>query len=647
MMDTTARRFRVTIFEDEADTVGVDVSALVEEDIAHQRSLFEMESPISCNAEFVLVGNSDGSDGINLDPDTSTVIRPGAPVLFEYRNDAGTWRLVPWGARQVIRFAKAIRPDAIDPGQPWDVWRVRIRCQQTLKQQQELEAAFDAEYGTTAPGRFTTEEQLGAFRDYTVLATRICTAKDLNFAPQSGDPTPTFEYNTVINYDPRTADSALAFLHKFIYCNPDTSGQAYYLWQDNQQRVRIGRANLTTTRVSGDTLLNARWEPYSEDLISFKPVEEESQQMPGKLRVTAVARFSVRKRNPLISVTRSPADGATDPTQIQEAYSYDYNSWAGAIRTLITRTTVPKRQIIEGATGSVMLERVVTEKQYDLLSGRRLSRVLILRFGPRHLADESESTEELLLTREEQVYSYNSDGTLSSVRTIKSAVPTLAQIEADENERLQQKGISATIDQLTSGGGKEWAKTKFRAYNLDRQSDLIAYQPVSNANTPDARPQATETQENPWYTKEVPIFRDRVLNYNGIPVSKRVKTVDVGAFVFGGQRFNQLADNLALREAGEYSQYTIKFPLTDAIANAWEKPGLGLIVYDYLSDKTKVFGSFGGETIVFGRDTVECLVNAEYIGTIEDGAMVTPGEIVRVTLDGQVRVTLDDIARVV
>ena len=108
-----------------------------------------------------------------------------------------------------------------------------------------------------------------------------------------------------------------------------------------------------------------------------------------------------------------------------------------------------------------------------------------------------------------------------------------------------------------------------------------------------------------------------------------------------------MADNLALREAGEYSQYTIKFPLTDAIANAWEKPGLGLIVYDYLSDKTKVFGSFGGETIVFGRDTVECLVNAEYIGTIEDGAMVTPGEIVRVTLDGQVRVTLDDIARVV
>lgn len=646
-LDSTPRPFRVTIYEDDSDLVGVDVSSMVLDGVALQQSPLDMEDPVVCTAEFTLIGDSDGSDPVDLDPDTSTYIRPGARVLFEYRNYAGVWREVPWGARQVIAFATATRPDAIDPGQIWDVWKVEIRCQQTLKQQQWIESSFDAEYGTTAPGRFTTEEQLGEFRTYDVLAQRICEAKDLNFAPQPGDPIPTMAYNTYVAHDPRTADSALATLQRFLASNPDTSGQTYSLWQDNLERVRIARANLTTTRQPSDLLLNARWEKDSNDLISFKPINQQRQQMPGKLRVTGIARFSVRKKNPLISVTRSPADGATTPTEIQEAYSYDYNSWAGATRTIITQTRVPKRQIIEGAVGSVVLERVETQKEYDLLSGRRLSRVTIRRYGPRHLADESESTEEILLTREEQQYSYNSDGTLASVRTIKSAVPTLAQIEAAEDERLTLRGASASIDVIQSGGGSAWSKSKFRAFNLERQSDLIAYQPITNANTPDSRPQATETQENPWYTKEIPIFYDRELRYNNVPLSKRVKPIDVGAYIFGGQRFSQLADNLALREAGSYSQYKIKFPLTDAVADAWTRPGMGIVVYDYLTDKTKVFGAFGVSTILFDNDSLECLVNAEYIGTIEDGALITAAEVARVTLDGQLRVTLDDQVRVI
>ena len=144
-----------------------------------------------------------------------------------------------------------------------------------------------------------------------------------------------------------------------------------------------------------------------------------------------------------------------------------------------------------------------------------------------------------------------------------------------------------------------------------------------------------------------PIFADRLLQYNGVTISNRVKPVSIGNFVFAGEKFGYLADNLALREAGSYTQYAIRFALSDAISSAWTKPGLGLLIYDYLSQKTKVFGSFGGETIVFGKESVECLINAEYIGTTEDGTLITAAEVGRVTLSGQQRVTLDNIARVV
>ena len=116
MIDATARAYRVTIYQDDADLVGTDVSNLVsDEGIGLQRSPLDIETPISCTGEFTLVENSNNSGGINLDPDTSTYIRPGARVLFEYQNYADAWVEVPWGARQVIAFATADRPDSIDP----------------------------------------------------------------------------------------------------------------------------------------------------------------------------------------------------------------------------------------------------------------------------------------------------------------------------------------------------------------------------------------------------------------------------------------------------------------------------------------------------------------------------------------------------
>ena len=79
MIDATARAYRITIYQSDADLVGTDVSYLVsDEGLALQRSPLDIETPIVCTAEFALVENSDNSGGINLDPDTSTYIRPGA-----------------------------------------------------------------------------------------------------------------------------------------------------------------------------------------------------------------------------------------------------------------------------------------------------------------------------------------------------------------------------------------------------------------------------------------------------------------------------------------------------------------------------------------------------------------------------------------
>lgn len=646
MIDATARAYRITIYQDDADLIGTDVSNLVsEQGLAVQRSPLDIETPIACTGEFTLVENSDNS-GINLDPDTSTYIRPGARVLFEYQNYAGAWGEVPWGARQVIAFATADRPDSIDPGQPWKPWSVEIKCQQTLKQQQWIESAFDAEYGASAPGNFETPEQIGTYRDFATLATGICSAKGLNFAPQPGDPTPTMNYNGYIGYDPQTADSALAFLQKILYCNPDTSGYTYTLWQDNQNRVRIARVNLTTIRQPSELLFTARWELHSDDLISFKPINQQRQQMPGILRVSAIARFDEFKENPLISIERSPADGATNPTQIKEAYSYDHNNWLFGERFIKTKLTVPKAQLKKDAIGDVVLEKVEKTKKYSILSGRRLYGETIRRFGPEILADEKSAFpwREIELTKHENDYNYNFDGTPKSVRTQFSAIPKLVQ---GEGSGLALEGAGSSIDATQSAGGSEFTKTKFRTFNLERQSDLIAYQPISNANTPDSRPAQVETQEIPWVTRSLPIFQTRSLLYNNVPLSNRVKAISIGAFVFNGSRFTQLVDNLLLREAGSYSQYEVKFPLRDAIAQNWTKPGMGLVIFDYAIGKSRVLGSFGGETIVFGVDSVECLINAETIGTVEDGPMLTAAEIGRITLDGQPRTTLDGAPRIV
>jgi hypothetical protein len=652
-LNATARPFRITIYRNALDLVGVVVSGFVnEEGLALQRSPVEMEAPVTCTGRFTLLGNSDGTSGVDLDPDTSDLIRPGAPVLFEYQNYAGTWREVPWGARQVIAFATPERPDSIDPGAQTDAWSVEIETQQTLKQQQWIESAFDLEYGLTQPGQFATAAQIGVYRSFGDLATGICRAKSLIFSPQVGDPSPSMDYNGYVGYDPRNADSALAYLNKIIYCNPDASGQTYFIWQDNQNRVRVGAANLKTTRLTGDLLLDSRWELYAEDLITFKPIKQKRQQMPGKLRVHGIAQFDVFKTNPIESRETPPDDGATDSAQIQTTYSYDYNDWNRGTRFTKTETTVPARLVAKAGTsgvafssGGTILDRTETTKTYSIFFGRRLEQVKTERFGPKALADDKTDTTVILLSRETKTYTYNQDGTVDKVDTNTVAVPNLVQGSATNKTALT--GASRSIDKTTHTGNSTFVKARFRAVNQERQSNNMIYHPGFSSNSPESRPQNAETQEIPWERVQKPLFQDRVLLYNGVTLSDRIKTIDVGTIVFGGGRMPQLADNLAIRLSGGYSQYEVKFPLSDATAAAWEKPGLGTKVYDYLTVKTKIFGSFGGETIVFGANSVECLINAEYLGTVENGNQITPAEVQRLTLSGADRQTLSGATRVV
>jgi hypothetical protein len=650
-LNATARLFRITIYRNALDLVGVVVSGFVSEDgLALQRSPVEMEAPVVCTGQFTLLGNSDGTSGIDLDPDTSDLICPGARVYFEYQNYAGVWQEVPWGARQVIAFATAERPDSIDPEEQTKAWSVEVQTQQTLKQQQWIESAFDLEYGLTQPGKFTTVAQIGAYRSFGDLATGICSVKNLTFSPQPGDPTPSMAYNGYVGYDPRNADSALAYLNKIIYCNPDASGKTYFIWQDNQNRVRVGEANLKTTRTATDLLLDSRWELTREDLITFKPIKQQRQQMPGKLRVHGIAQFDVFKTNPIESTETPPDDGATESAQIQTAYSYDYNDWVQGTRFTKTQTTVPARLITRSGTsgsttGTTVLDRTETTKTYSIIFGRRLEKVVTERYGPKALADETTNTSVILLSRETKTYSYNQDGTVDKIDTQTNAVPNLSQSSVTNKTALV--GAERSIDKTRHTGNSAYVKSRFRAVNQERQSNSMIYHPGSSSNTPESRPQNAETQEIPWETKQVPLFQDRVLLYNGVTLSDRIKPVSVGPVVFDGQRMPQLADNLAIRLSGGYSQYEVKFPLSDVTAAAWTKPGLGLKIYDYLTNKTKIFGSFGGETIVFGATSVECLINAEYLGTVENGNQITPAEVQRLTLSGADRLTLSGAIRVV
>jgi hypothetical protein len=629
--DIRARAYRIVIYRDDADTVGLDVSGMVSEDgLIWQESPVEHEAPPSCTAEFTLVANSVGISLVDLDPDTSTYIRPGARVYFQYKNYAGSWVDLPRGTRQVIAFATADRPDSTDPDEPPKLRSVEIKCQQTLKQQQWIESAFDPQYNK--------KPYLGVYSTLDDLASGICQAKDLVFSPQPGDPTPAISYNDRVYYDPRTADSAIAFVHKLAALNPNTSGKEYGLWQDNSERVRWYETTLTTTQPQSNLLFDARWELYGEDLISYKPINQTRQQMPGILRVSAIARYAEAKTNPLTSFTRNDD---------QTLEAYDYNNWVFAERFIKTTTRVPASQVKEGATGTVTLDRTEITKEYDLFNNRLVSRVTARRFGPQHLADESGSLDIIELTRKIEDYSWNYDGSLNHIRTQFFAIPKLVQGEAEAGQELAIAPASKSIAAHDSGGGFEYSKYRSTAHNLQRQSDLYAYAPVSNANTPDSRPPNAEIQEEPFLDVRKPIFQDRELRYNGVAISKRVKTVPVDAMVFNGARLGQLADNLSYREAGSYSQYEIKFALTDAIAATWTRPGMACAVYDQLTAKTKVFGLFGGCTIAFGNDSLEVLCNGEFLGTVEDGTLITVAEVGRVTLDGEARTTLDNQARVV
>jgi hypothetical protein len=663
-LDLTARRWKITIYQSATDLVGKDISDFVSQDgVILQQSPFTPEAPVTCTAEFTLIADSDGNSALDLDPDTSIYIRPGAPIYFQYYNYAGTLVDVPWGARQVIVFTSPERPDSYDLGGQAMLWSVKVQTQQTLKQQQTIESAFDLEYGQNQPGLFSNPSILGNYRSYISLLTGIGAVKGIPFVPQPGDPVPAFQYNASVTYDPYQADSAFAYVHKLLYYNPNTSGRANGLWQDNAGRMRVFEANLKTTRTQADTLFSANWAPYSADLIAFRNINGQRQQLPGILRVVATARWQVAKTNPLV-ITQRTQNAGGNGVQITEAYSSTYIDWSGFKTTIIKRTTVPQSQIVASGGSSVSIggstqgEQETTVKtytqdqrlwynivtqQWEYINKRILTTSETKREGPAAIATGGASFGNTLLSREVTQYFYKIDDSVDYTITYKYAHPDIVE-PGSASVSIGGDGLVGHQTFLSAYGGA--TNARHSAGNSDTTSQQIVYSPVSNTNAADAVAQNAEVQESPWETKTLAVYRDRILTYNGQTISGRVKTINVGAFVFDGSQLNQLADNLLIREGSAFSQHEIKFALTDDIAAAWTRPGMAVIVDDYLTNKTKVFGSFGGSTIKFGAETVECIINGEYLGTVQGGNQLTAAQTGRVTLSGAQLVSAAGAARV-
>lgn len=277
---------------------------------------------------------------------------PGNLVTIRIADSSGVLRNAPFGAR--LRINEFDFDDGRGrPGEGQKPPQITLMLTDKLGQAREAEPPTEPE-----------EIEIGQDTAITEVIRQYLEQKQLNLETVSGDPTPTATTKAPIKFTGQ--DSVIEMSHKYLWCNPDTATEARFLWVDNQERVRIGAANLAPT--------TAIFEVGADNLVLYKDIQEEKEKLPGKIKVTATGKLAKPTKDP---PTQSTAVFDPDGYRISTTTTSHLtdNTNPRYLQKAVTRTTVTRSKDVfpdkTGLPAFITSERSVNVTWYSKATKRK------------------------------------------------------------------------------------------------------------------------------------------------------------------------------------------------------------------------------------------------------------------------------------
>lgn len=640
-----ALQFQVIIYLDENDTTGLDVSDWVGEGgIDVTRSAITRDRAVTCRAEFSLVASLFSDYGTDF-PEALNVynnprFRAGAIVDIKEWNGA-TFELLDFGGRQRINAVAAIDPFSTNIGEAPGFYGIKIQCVQNCERMAYLRSAFDPEI----PEGFTLVQNyfLGTARNIKDLSSNY--TRDLglgNIVTIAGDPDPSETTNRYVAHEVDKGNSPLDYAHKILSYNPTEEGKMFFLWQDNLERMRIGLLDRTVPANSTKALLDERWGQHC-DIEEYILVTDPRPPLAGKIKVTGRHKFAQFKENPILRAGRNggnTAQGApSDASHTVFWDTYDYNDWALGQRFFQRNTQVSGYKLEDGSSYSGYFSEQKILKIYGF--DKKLTEIREWNYStPKVISGREKQLLPLLVSYKRTRYFYNFAGDLVEEILEEWALPEA--VNAEPTSPTDKKLVSAGNKARNySANGSDYSQARIDVPPITLIGSTLLYQSSSVSNTPEARSQAPEVQEEPWFETQLPVWSIITVIFAGFLLDGRVQEIDVGDLNFSGN-LRKLGTIVMMEQVGTYLQRTIAVGYRQ-VAGRCEIPGQQMHIFEDQEQKKFVWICAGGDVIELRSDTARYVSNLEYIGTMPSvgntgGAMLAPAASVRRLPNGNVKV---------
>lgn len=597
MLNIASRKFEVVIYKGDASPWNV-TNLVSSEGISLTRQALTKESPPIVEGQLTLIGT--GGESLNPRVNLSRFL-PGNLVTIRIADSGGVLRDAPFGAR--LRINEFDFDDGRGkPGEGQKPPQITLMLTDRLGQAREAEPPTEPE-----------EIEIGQDTAITEVIRQYLEEKQLTLETVSGDPSPTATTKAPIKFTGK--DSVIEMSHQYLWCNPDTAAEARFLWVDNQERVRIGVANLAPT--------TAIFEVTADNLVLYKDIQEEKEKLPGKIKVTATGKLAKPTEDPqpqttsvfdpagyLISTTTtSHLTDDTNPQYLQKA---------------VTRTTVTRsKDVFPDKTwlpAFITSERTVNVTWYNKATKRKDLETEST-FQPRGLIDpEAEFPWFPVLARKSQTrFNYDQKSVLLSRQVWRQCARGLKQNAADEEDvnpytLVTEGGECETYQQINAD---QYSRSNVSTDDQGQKSS------TSYANA-EALPPAADMMPEPFTIEDVPLEAEFEVDYPGVAAGtiKRTKTIELGEFALTQDHCQRVGEQYLKLVLGGWLAKDIVFPVPDTLLiNGWP-PGLAMFVAR--GDNTSDAFLCSGEVITIDQRTTHLGANGIWLGTRDTGALSQP-----------------------
>jgi hypothetical protein len=645
MLENRAIKFQIIIYLDENDTVGLNVSNWVSNaGIDVTRTAITRDRAVTARASFSLVSSIFSNYGTDF-PERLNVynnprFRAGAIVDIKYW-DGAAFKLLDFGGRQRINATGPIDPFSVKVGEEiTEYFGIKIQCVQKCERLAYLRSSFDPEI----PEGFTLVENyfLGTARNIKDLASNYTRDLSLgNIFTASGDPDPSETTNRYVAHEAEKGSSPLDYAHKILAYNPTEEGKMLFLWQDNLERMRIGLLDRTVPASSSNVLLDERWGLHC-NIEEYLLVSDPRPPLAGKIKVTGRHKFAKFKENPIRRAGRNGGNAiqgvSSDPHHTVFWDTYDYNDWALGQRFFQRNTQVQRYKLEDGTfySGYFSEQKILKTYRFD----KKISEIKEWNYStPKVISGRESQSLPLLVSYKRTRYFYNFAGDLIEEILEEWALPEA--VNAEPTSPTDAKLISAgTKTRNHSANGPDYSQARVDVPPITLIGSTLLYQSSSVSNTPEARSQAPEVQEEPWFETQSPVWSIISVIFAGFLLDDRVQVIDVGDLNFSGNLRN-LGTIVMMEQVGLYLQRTIAVGYRQ-VAGRCAIPGQQMHIFEDQEQQKMVWSGAGGDVIELRSDTARYVANLEYIGTMPSvgspgGAMLTPAANVRRLPNGNVR----------